>query len=325
MRGEIEISAVLDAQHDPLGLHSPYGALAVGLDHVVGGQRQVVRLVDQPVMAFDGGALTLGGGGDLGPRSSGLHLRSLHQPLGPADIAQFVGGELVESESLARLQRLPSRRGAGTQLLPPIALQRVDDDGLDRYALVGGGEAAASGGLADLGPVGGAEAGAGMLLGVTICFQQHGPDQEPAQVQHTVQPLAAHGRRPADPFVARGDREGRCGKAERIEHTVVRFHQIAHLGPGMEDGPMGMLAGHQFVPDLALLGRRDQAQLQTRHGLRGGDRLARSRGRPAPQRPQGRAAGKRRWPWSSSPRKACWQVASCHWPRRSRKSKACHT
>ena len=81
MLGKVELGAVLHAQHRALGLQAPQRALAVRRQDVLRGHRRVVRLVDQAVVALDGGPLALRGGGDRGHGSGGLHLRGLHQPL----------------------------------------------------------------------------------------------------------------------------------------------------------------------------------------------------------------------------------------------------
>ena len=81
MLGKVELGAVLHAQHRALGLQAPQRALAVRRQDVLRGHRRVVRLVDQAVVALDGGPLALRGGWDRGHGSGGLHLRGLHQPL----------------------------------------------------------------------------------------------------------------------------------------------------------------------------------------------------------------------------------------------------
>ena len=225
-------------------------------------------------------------------------------------------GELVQSEAVGRSQRRAGRRRVGTEQAAPVPLQRVREDGLDRHALVGGRKAAATGGLAHAGPIGGAEAGAGVVARIAIGFQQGGPvaialeevlgqapqdhaehlggeqvtadggtDQEPAQGQHAVQSLAAHRRRPANPLVAGRDRQGRGGKADRPQHAVLGLNQVAQLGPDVDHGALRVLAGDQFVPGLPLWRGRHQGQLQAGqrpdgggNRLRCGDRLAESPG-----------------------------------------------
>ena len=88
-----------------------------------------------------------------------------------------------------------------------------------------------------------------------------GTDQEAAQAQHAVQPLAAPLRIPANPLVAGRDRQGRGGEADRPQHAVLGLNQVAQLGADVEHGTLRVLAGDQFVPGLPLWRGRHQGQL----------------------------------------------------------------
>ena len=108
-----------------------------------------------------------------------------------------------------------------------------------------------------------------------------GTDQEAAQAQHAVQPLAAQLRIPANPLVAGRHRQGRGGAAERPQQAVLGLNQVAHLGTDVQHGSLRVLAGDQLVPGPPLLRTRHQGQLEPgdrprrrRNCLRLRDRLA---------------------------------------------------
>ena len=99
-------------------------------------------------------------------------------------------------------------------------------------------------------------------LGGQVAAVDARTDQEAAQSDHAVQLAGAPVGVPADEGIARGQRQGRGGEAQRAQHAVVGNQQVAQLGSHVTGGAARMLALQQLVPDppLVVVGDRDQRQ-----------------------------------------------------------------
>ncbi len=118
-------------------------------------------------------------------------------------------------------------------------------------------------------------------LGGEVAALRAGPDQEAAEGDHAMQPVAAALGVPADPAVAVGESQGGGGEAEGAEDAVPRERQVAQLGADVAGGAAGMLAGDQLGPEpaAAVVGDEFEAQVLDgagagRHGPRGPDGVA---------------------------------------------------
>ena len=298
MLGEVEIRAVLHAEHHVLPLHAAQRALAVRGQDVLHAQSRLGRVVEEAVPALDQGASALGGAGERVHGGLGLKGSAGDQAPGEAGVAQrraaeFEGGPAVAVEAVGGLHRRGDAGVGDAQPLAPVGAQGAHEDQLARApGGVGGGEAPAAGGAPDRGPVGGLEAGAVVGDGIDEGLQQQGREavalaevvrqaaqaqrehlgsevatvdfanQEAGQAEDAVELLAAGGRVPADPLVAVGEGEGGGGKADRADEALVAADEIAQLAAGMAHRSAGMLVGEQLAVDLAVLGGVDELHAQ---------------------------------------------------------------
>ena len=296
---EIQVRAVLDAQHRRLPLYPLQRALPVRRQDVLRRHLRVRRMVDQTVVAPHRRLVVLRRSRERFRGRFRLSLHDLHQPLAQAYIAQPGAAELVlgppvRRQVVGRTQRLRRGRLGHAQLRPPVARQRVEPDRLHRHRGPGGREAAAPGGLADPQPVGrcqrgalvtalldkgfheqrtvavallavGGQAAQGQAegLGGEVLAADGGANQEAAQSDHPVQLAAALVSVPADEAIASGQRESRCGEAEGSQHAVVGDQQVAQLGADVLDRATWVLAAQQLVPDPALGRVADRDQFQS--------------------------------------------------------------
>ena len=239
MLGEVQVGAVLQAQHHLLSLHALERAGAVRRQDVLGRQLGIVRLVDQAIVAPH--QCLVG----LRSRRKGSHWRvglygdALHQAPAQAYITQrrtakLLLGPLGAVQSLARTQRRDRLASCQAELLSPSGLQRIHVDRLHWHLHTRWRKATAPAGFANKDPVRCLETGTGMAAtidkglhqqgGVTVTpckvvseaaqtHSQHlrgqvvathaGPDEKPAHRHDAMQLLFAQGRVPADPAIAR--------------------------------------------------------------------------------------------------------------------------
>ena len=99
-------------------------------------------------------------------------------------------------------------------------------------------------------------------LGGQVAAGDGRPDQEAAQSDHAVQLAGAQVGVPADAGIARGQRQGRGGEAQRAQHAVVGNQQVAQLGAHVTGRAARMLALQQLVPDPPLVLPEDLDQRQ---------------------------------------------------------------
>ena len=78
MLGEVEIGAVLEAEHGGLVLHAFHGAAAVGGEDALGGNLAGGGLIEQAVVAADRGPVGVGGGREGSGGLGRLELGTLH-------------------------------------------------------------------------------------------------------------------------------------------------------------------------------------------------------------------------------------------------------
>ena len=312
--GEVEVGAVLQAQHGVPVLHALQGAGAVRGEDARRRDLRVGGPVEQAVAALDQGPVGLRGGREGGARGVGLHGGAAHQALRQARIAEGGAAELLRGPGVAveargGVEGGQARRGHA-EFRAPVRPQGEQEDGLGRHGGAGRGEAAAPGGPPGRDPVGGDEAGAvvaaaidegleqqglvavavpevvrqaaqaeGQRLGGEVAALRGGPHREAAEGRHAVQQAAALEVVPADPAVAVGQLQGGGGEAEGAEDAVVGDDEVAQPGAGVADGAPGMLGGDEFVPDQAALVVGDEFEGQAARVLdAGGDALRRRDG-----------------------------------------------
>ena len=174
MLGEVEVRAVLNAEHGALGAHALEGAGAMRGEDVGGGDRGVGRLVHQPVVGLHQGRVGLDDRGEGGPGGGGGEGGAGDEPAAQAPVAEGGVAEL-ELGPVGLVETGPGaeRRGDAEQGAP-VGAQGIEQDGLDGDALAGRRVAPAAGGVADGDPVGGLEAGAVMAVALDEGLDEQG-------------------------------------------------------------------------------------------------------------------------------------------------------
>jgi hypothetical protein len=300
--GEVQIGAILQAQHRRLRLHPALRARPMRRQDVLRRDLGIRRLVDQPVVALHRRPVVAGHRGKGAQRILPLALGTVHQPFRQSLVPQgrapeLVRGPLLRIQTFGGFQRrvAPRRRRTHPQPCAPIGFECIEIDrlaGLRRG--VAGILATPSTGLAHTTPVRRPQADPGVrgldeglhqpgtiaVAGLEVSRQppqrptqrprgevptgHTRTQQEPVQPHHTV-PVAFPQRRvPADPGIPGRQLQRRRGKPQRPQPALRRTHQIAHLCAHQRPRSTRVLAHHQLVPERPVLGIVHPYQLQAR-------------------------------------------------------------
>ena len=328
--GEVEVRAVLHAQHPRLRAHAPQRPLAVRPQDVLRRRRAVVRAIHEPVVALDHCPIPLRRGRQRSRRSRPLERRHPHQPGAQPGIAQRRPAELVRRPD-AGFQAVPGRqrrrrRGrlrAHAQPPTPVGRQRANIHPLaSRRRRVAPILPAPARGLAQQPPVGRPQAGSPVRavderlhqarrvavarLEVRRQPPQQPPkhvrgqvpalhartDQEPRQPHHPVQVCPTTRRVPADPAIPHRKLQRRRREPRRAQPAVLGSHQVAQLAAHQRPRAAPMLARHQAVPNVPLRRPLHQHDAQTPNPTHGVRHPDRRRHRR--RRPAAHAAPARR-------------------------------